>query len=121
MIGVAKDPKARLKELQVGCPDELRLLGVVEGEEDTEESIHALLAEHRIRGEWFRPATDVFEIIDMMTNDNTETWRRFVLRRMQRSRRATMRIEAPRELIERYIELREQLAVRRAQTCQSLD
>jgi hypothetical protein len=50
-IGVAKDPKSRLKSLQTGQPMDLYLMWSVEG--DYEHALHARFAEYRHRGEWF--------------------------------------------------------------------
>lgn len=50
-IGKAFLPKARLKDLQIGNPEELQLVGVLG--EDREEALHRQFREERIRGEWF--------------------------------------------------------------------
>lgn len=56
-VGFANDPDARLSELQVGCPDELNLVGFIHGTARDEKRLHAMLAPGRIRGEWFRADT----------------------------------------------------------------
>ncbi|WP_318201074.1 GIY-YIG nuclease family protein [Streptomyces sp. SCL15-4] len=50
-IGIAKDPRRRLKELQTGQPMDLFLMWAVEG--DYEQALHDLFAAYRHRGEWF--------------------------------------------------------------------
>lgn len=56
-VGIAKDVRRRLSQLQVGCPVELELIGHVEGPEDSfiEWQAHKLLKAvgSHIRGEWF--------------------------------------------------------------------
>jgi hypothetical protein len=50
-----RDPISRLKELQTGCPDELRLVGVdFSGGLATEGVLHAQFADAHLRGEWFK-------------------------------------------------------------------
>lgn len=53
-IGVAKRPIQRLKTLQTGNHQQLRLLLVVPGDEKLETVLHHRFAEHRLEGsEWF--------------------------------------------------------------------
>jgi hypothetical protein len=52
-IGRSQEPLRRFMEIQTASPNRLALLGAVE--QDIEEQLHSLLAEHRIKGgEWFR-------------------------------------------------------------------
>lgn len=51
-IGKAKNPTARLRELQVGHSQKLRLLGTIE--EDCERELHIQFKGKRITGEWFK-------------------------------------------------------------------
>jgi hypothetical protein len=53
-IGYAADFDARLRELQVGNPVELELLGLLPGPPALEHRIHAAFSDQRERGEWFR-------------------------------------------------------------------
>ena len=53
-IGFAADVPARLSELQVGCPFELKQLGVFgDVPEVCERWFHAVLRDEHVRGEWF--------------------------------------------------------------------
>lgn len=52
-IGWAKDPDKRLRQLQIGTPKPLRLVGVIAGSQMVERLIHKDLALARLRGEWF--------------------------------------------------------------------
>ncbi len=52
-IGQAANPADRLKNLQLGCPVQLRILGIVEGGLMMEKSLHRQFAQYRMHGEWF--------------------------------------------------------------------
>lgn len=54
-IGKADDPILRMRDLQIGNPNELRLLGAIVGDLGRENELHRLgrLERRRIRGEWF--------------------------------------------------------------------
>lgn len=62
-VGSAKDTSTRLRELQVGNPFPLSLLGAVRGGRPLELAIHQRLAPHRQRGEWFRAEPPVRALI----------------------------------------------------------
>jgi predicted DNA-binding transcriptional regulator AlpA len=69
-IGIARDPRKRLFELQVGTSDELRILHTIPGTEDTERALHERFAHLRLRGEWFRAGFDLLRFIaDRMRAD----------------------------------------------------
>ncbi len=61
-IGVAKNPMARLQELQVGHPEKLVLIDSIDAfySYENEQNLHRELWHLRIRGEWFRPENEVF-------------------------------------------------------------
>lgn len=52
-IGIAEDVEERLKQLQTGCPDDLRLIGRIRG--NCEADLHKRFERLRLRGEWFKP------------------------------------------------------------------
>jgi hypothetical protein len=52
-IGIAEDVEERLKQLQTGCPDDLRLIGRIHG--NCESDLHGRFERLRLRGEWFKP------------------------------------------------------------------
>jgi hypothetical protein len=64
-IGVAKEPKDRLKTLQTGNPEKITLEGAWEIEppigsaRDVERELHSMLHKHRSHGEWYRVAPDI--------------------------------------------------------------
>jgi len=58
-IGFAKNARRRLKDLQIGSPVKLKLLGFVSGTIFGEFMLHRRLSEHRRHGEWFAPHQEV--------------------------------------------------------------
>lgn len=52
-IGSSLEPRARLSEIQWGCPLELRLEAVLPGGCEQEFAFHERFSEVRLRGEWF--------------------------------------------------------------------
>lgn len=58
-IGKSKDPLARMKSLQTGCPDEITLAGAIKCTDDShayrvEKQFHDYFSVKRQRGEWFQ-------------------------------------------------------------------
>jgi len=62
-IGTSERVEARLSNLQTSCPDKLYLLATTPGNAATEARIHRAFADQHIRGEWFRPSTDMLFLI----------------------------------------------------------
>lgn len=54
-VGFASNVSQRLKALQTGHHERLRVLHVWEGDRDVEARLHRCLAAHRLHGEWFEP------------------------------------------------------------------
>lgn len=52
-IGRSKNPQKRLKQLQTGNPNKLKLIYTFEGEGWREKIIHERLSYYRLEGEWF--------------------------------------------------------------------
>lgn len=67
-IGKANSPPDRLRELQTGSPDRLKIIGMMQGDEATEYALHDLFARHRLDGEWFSPDDDLTEFIETVVN-----------------------------------------------------
>jgi hypothetical protein len=63
-IGTAQDPQSRLVRLQTANPWPLYSVLLIWAPAGLERELHRLLAEHRIRGEWFRPHADVWAAIE---------------------------------------------------------
>lgn len=53
-IGRSKDPQKRLKQLQTGNPNKLKLIAEFKGEGWKEKILHDRLAFYRLEGEWFK-------------------------------------------------------------------
>ena len=62
-IGFSVNPSKRLKELQTGYPDTLKILLMIPGDEGTEHALHYQLEGAKLKGEWFRPDECVIERI----------------------------------------------------------
>ena len=54
-IGISKNPKNRMRQLQTGSPYKLKLLTIVNGRGDLERSLHESLKPYKkaCKGEWF--------------------------------------------------------------------
>ena len=68
-IGASNSPARRLGELQEGNPEQLRILAtmpICAERGFTEKAIHALFAEHRETGEWFRSCFELRELIRLI-------------------------------------------------------
>ena len=62
-IGYSENVDYRIKELQVGYPDKLVLLGKINGSYEIESKIHDELKDYQTHGEWFSPRKPVIETI----------------------------------------------------------
>jgi hypothetical protein len=67
-IGFSVDPAKRLKELQTGYPDTLKILFMIPGDESTERALHRLFEGARLKGEWFRPDDCLIDKIKELKN-----------------------------------------------------
>lgn len=65
-IGVAKDPRNRLADLQVGSPYPLRLLCVFRTIVAYESELHRTLRDYRLSGEWFEPHPLILGIAEVL-------------------------------------------------------
>jgi hypothetical protein len=59
-----KGLKRRLENLQVGTPNDLRLLGAVWGDRKTEKLLHKKFINAHIRGEWFTYTPDMNDYLN---------------------------------------------------------
>lgn len=62
-IGFTSDPTARIAALQTGNSSCLKILMVTPGERSDEADLHQRFAASRIAGEWFRPSTDLIQML----------------------------------------------------------
>lgn len=67
-IGSSANPANRIRDIQTASPHELRLLCVAVGSERDEKALHAVFAQERIRGEWFRPSERLMNEIDRIAS-----------------------------------------------------
>jgi hypothetical protein len=81
-IGRANNPNERLKALQVACPYEMKLLGILEGCGDYEIGWHCFLASDRMRGEWFAWSKSVEGAVKVALNGGD--WRSVISQRRAR-------------------------------------
>jgi T5orf172 domain len=70
-IGSSKDPQARLKSLQTGNPDQLKLIGTIKCKSSAhalhiEKLAHAKFYKQRRKGEWFRLSEKHIMELEMM-------------------------------------------------------
>ena len=56
-VGRSDNPQRRLKQLQTGCPETLKLILVLEGKGNREKMYHDMMRKRKVRsngsGEWF--------------------------------------------------------------------
>jgi len=75
-IGRAKDPHKRIRELQTGNGEELRLIAFFQGWAWRERYLHEHLKDFRLSGEWFSHdcvsyiPDDIYELIDIGAFDD---------------------------------------------------
>jgi len=63
-IGKSKNPKARLKTLQVGSPVKLTLKKIIKGGLALEHVLHIYFKHLRKHGEWFRPDYELKQFLN---------------------------------------------------------
>jgi hypothetical protein len=79
----SKDPEKRVRDLQVGNPFELKLLGTIKGDKETEIRLHFDFRHLNIRGEWFRPGLELVDFIHRSTTAMANIRRTFDPRRIE--------------------------------------
>jgi hypothetical protein len=58
-IGFSKTVHKRLTKMQVGSPDKLTVLRILDGGKELEAALHARFKSYRVRGEWFTFSEDM--------------------------------------------------------------
>lgn len=66
-IGMAIDPKKRIKELQTSHPAKLEILATCPGGQPQEAAYHQQFAAHRLNGEWFERHPDILAEIERLS------------------------------------------------------
>lgn len=62
-IGSTRDLAKRMAAFAVDNHEVVALLCSVEGDQPLEKRIHRLLRPHRVKGEWFRPSSEIVELV----------------------------------------------------------
>lgn len=62
-IGVSTNVAHRVSAIQSGSPTQMTLLATEEGGQEREKQLHDTYAEHRVRGEWYRPTDELLDYI----------------------------------------------------------
>ncbi len=65
-IGWSANVNRRQSDLQMSTPYDLALIGKHYGERSLEAELHALFADHSIRGEWFHPHPDILAAAEQL-------------------------------------------------------
>ena len=64
-IGCTVNPIFRLKSLQKGYPDKLKLLLVISAPFTASEEIKKAFKKHKLKGDWFKPDEEIFDEIEL--------------------------------------------------------
>jgi len=62
-IGWSRTPKRRMKDLNIGNPNVIKILGTVPGWKDAAQALHYKFWHLRIQGEWFRECNELLGYI----------------------------------------------------------
>lgn len=71
-IGYTTDIERRLKDLQTGYPDILKLLMAFRGNQEYEKALHKQLQPYRLSGEWFKPDPAIYKKMNELSALNLE-------------------------------------------------
>lgn len=71
-IGLASNVSRRLREVQVGCPYPIDLMGTLPGGRAGEALLHRLFSDFKIHGEWFWPDAIVVRTIKALLREQKE-------------------------------------------------
>lgn len=62
-IGYSDNVKGRMRSLRTASPDQLKLLGTIDGDKVDEHRLHLRFTRDRINREWFRPSGELTSFI----------------------------------------------------------
>ena len=85
-IGYSLAIKGRLQTLQIGSPERLELLAVLDGTTEDERDLHQRFAAHRSHGEWFHPRPELLSLIRTAQRKQSPTPENHALARRNRHR-----------------------------------
>lgn len=57
----AKNVSGRVKQLQTGCYEKIRIIATICGDKTIENHLHTKFSQHRLQGEWFAPIDEIEE------------------------------------------------------------
>jgi hypothetical protein len=63
-IGYTLNPDTRLMKLRNDDMEELEIIAIRDGTRKIEKKLHGMVAEHCVKGEWFRDCTAVRTVIE---------------------------------------------------------
>lgn len=70
-IGFSWNPWARVADLQVGCPEQLRIIVTVKGDRVDERAVHRRFESSRLQGEWFKATPELLAfIVDVVRTES---------------------------------------------------
>lgn len=116
-IGFTRDVAGRLRQLQTGHHDRLRVLRSMRGDKALEAWLHRRFAAHRLTGEWFTPHRDLLRyIIDntLADDERARASRRKEIEARTAAYTPPQPAMAPTDLAQQARTLREMLAARKA-------
>jgi hypothetical protein len=68
-IGFSNNPHKRLRGVQIGSASPVRLLAMLRGDRNDEDSLHKRFAAYRVRGEWFRFEGEFKEYVEGLPHE----------------------------------------------------
>jgi hypothetical protein len=63
-----RNPWSRMRELQTGCPEALRMMAAAPGTRDEERRLHETFAELHYRGEWFIMDHKLYDLVQYLSD-----------------------------------------------------
>jgi len=66
-MGYTEYVEQRLKSLQTGHYDTLKILKAISGSIKSERALHKKIKHIRLRGEWFKPAEELLDFIEFVS------------------------------------------------------
>jgi hypothetical protein len=92
-FGVSQDPKKRLKDMQVGSPYPIVIIGFMPANRGLELLVHRYLNCFRLYGEWFRRSEKTNGIIELICTNQPDTLLELVRVRRSRNQRVILQTE----------------------------
>lgn len=72
-IGYSADIAFRVRELQIGCPSVISVVGAIVGaDERVERDLHARFDEYRVHGEWFEYGARLADFVRLLRTNRAQ-------------------------------------------------